>query len=188
MNSPDRASIKIRPARIDDAEGIGKVHVDSWRSTYRDIVPDEVLNRLSVETRAAKWREIIGAAGSSDHTFVAVDSDERIIGFANSGANRSKEFPFKGELNAIYLHEEFQGQGIGRRLFDESIAALGGDGFVDALIWVLEQNPACRFYERMGAKACGEKMETMGGKPLKEVAYGWTKNSGNVSTGQTQQS
>ena len=33
--------MKIRQANIEDAQGIGKVHVDSWRTTYKGILPDD---------------------------------------------------------------------------------------------------------------------------------------------------
>ncbi|EPZ52573.1 hypothetical protein [Alicyclobacillus acidoterrestris] len=39
----------IRKAVPDDAAGVAKVHVDSWRTTYREIVNDEFLASLSYE-------------------------------------------------------------------------------------------------------------------------------------------
>jgi len=41
----------IRKAKLDDATGIAKVHVDSWRTTYKGIIPDDFLNNLSYEQR-----------------------------------------------------------------------------------------------------------------------------------------
>lgn len=38
--------ITIRKAVLTDAEGIAKVHVDSWKTTYANIVPDEYLDNL----------------------------------------------------------------------------------------------------------------------------------------------
>lgn len=37
----------IKEVTKSDIAGIAKVHVDSWRSTYRGILPDEFLNGLS---------------------------------------------------------------------------------------------------------------------------------------------
>ncbi|WP_306428702.1 hypothetical protein [Robertmurraya siralis] len=37
----------IREATLSDAEGIAKVHVDSWRTTYKGIVSDVFLEQLS---------------------------------------------------------------------------------------------------------------------------------------------
>ena len=49
----------IRPATVDDAAAVAHVHVSSWRSTYRGLMPDAVLDSLSVERRAEFWREVI---------------------------------------------------------------------------------------------------------------------------------
>lgn len=43
--------MKIRRAKLDDAQGIAKVHVNSWRTTYKDIIPNDFLDNLSVEQR-----------------------------------------------------------------------------------------------------------------------------------------
>ena len=41
----------IRLARVEDAPGITRVHINSWRTTYKGIVPDKVLANLSFERR-----------------------------------------------------------------------------------------------------------------------------------------
>ena len=47
--------MKIRPATAGDAAALARVHVDSWRTTYRGIVPDEALAHLSYERREQLW-------------------------------------------------------------------------------------------------------------------------------------
>lgn len=37
----------IRKAAVEDAAAIAKVHVDSWRTTYKGIMPSDYLNSLS---------------------------------------------------------------------------------------------------------------------------------------------
>jgi hypothetical protein len=44
-------SLVIREAAPADAPGIARVHVDTWRTTYQGIVPDQFLARLSYEAR-----------------------------------------------------------------------------------------------------------------------------------------
>lgn len=39
--------IKIRIANENDIDKITKVHIDSWRSTYKEILPNQYLNNLS---------------------------------------------------------------------------------------------------------------------------------------------
>ena len=49
----------IRPATLEDAPAIARVHVDTWRTTYAGIVPDEHLAKLSYERSQA----LAGAPG-----------------------------------------------------------------------------------------------------------------------------
>ena len=49
--------ILIRKAELEDAKGIAKVHVDSWRTTYKGIVPDTFLENLSYENREQIWKK-----------------------------------------------------------------------------------------------------------------------------------
>lgn len=36
------AATLVRPAELDDANGIAEVHVTSWRETYSGLVPDRL--------------------------------------------------------------------------------------------------------------------------------------------------
>ena len=42
------------------------------------------------------------------------------------------------------------------------------------LVWVLADNPACRFYEMLGGQKVNKKEIEMKGTKLIEIAYGWT--------------
>lgn len=160
----------MRAASAADAQGIARVHVGSWRTTYKGIVPDEHLANLSEEKRAAFWGKYVADLPARSHVFVALDAAGQIVGFTNGGVNREVNSEFDGEVMAIYLMKDHQGSGVGRRLLQESIDRLTADGFKGMMIWVLADNTACGFYERMGGKVVAEKRETIGGKPLKELA------------------
>ena len=43
--------MKIRRATSSDAANIAKVHVDSWRTTYQNVLPTDFLESLSYEKR-----------------------------------------------------------------------------------------------------------------------------------------
>jgi hypothetical protein len=43
------------------------------------------------------------------------------------------------------------------------------------VLWVLKENPAVKFYERMGGKLIARKPIEIGGAQLEEVAFGWTR-------------
>ena len=56
-------TLAIREAQIEDALGIAKIHVDTWRSTYRGAMPDALLASLSYEKSERMWRRILEEHG-----------------------------------------------------------------------------------------------------------------------------
>ena len=162
--------MKIRKAILADARGIGHVHVDSWRETYRNLVPDSYLDQLSYEAREQLWNENL----KDGNTYVAEDEEGIIVGFAGGGKERTGDYAaLKGELYCIYILQEYQGQGIGRLLMEKVVQELAGLELNSMLVWVLEDNPSRRFYEKMGGRAVDHKIIKIAGKELNEVAYGW---------------
>jgi hypothetical protein len=51
------------------------------------------------------------------------------------------------------------------------------------VVWVLADNPARRFYERLGGKPAGEQRLRVGGSPVVERAYVWQNLDELVSDG-----
>lgn len=162
--------MNIRKAESRDAQAIAEVQVESWRTTYKDIVPQKFLDGLSVEDRKKVWEKVIAL----HFVFVAENVQERVIGFAAGGEERTKNYPeYTGELYAIYLLEHIQGEGLGRQLFNRVVSVLQEQKHSSMLIWALSENPACRFYEKMGGREVDRVMTKIGGKPLEETAFGW---------------
>ena len=131
----------FRKAELPDAEGLAFAHVQSWRTTYQGIVSEEYLQSLSIEEKKDKWVQIL--SGSHD-TYVCVMENNKIAGFVSIGKERSGEF--EGELYAIYLLKEYQGKGIGVKLFEIATSELKKQGFNSMWIWVLKENPSKHFY------------------------------------------
>ncbi|WP_077324690.1 GNAT family N-acetyltransferase [Virgibacillus siamensis] len=162
--------MNIRMATPDDAAQIARVHVDSWRSTYKGIVPDSFLDRMSYEKRTERWKQ----NSVEQNVFVAENNNTEIVGFANGGKERQGKFAgYDGELYAIYLFKEYQGKGIGKRLTQAVVDSLLKEGYQAMVIWVLEKNPAVHFYEAIGGQPLGEDELEIDGAKLKEIAYGW---------------
>lgn len=165
--------MKIRAARIDDAAGIAKVQVESWKTTYRGIVSDSYLSSLSVSQREDRWQQILQNLGQHQVIYTAENLQGEVVGFAIGGPSRSQEYSYEGELYAIYLLEEYQGQGAGRSLFHAIVEFLRENGCGSMIIWALRDNPAGRFYEAMGGRPVGQKSIEIGGEEHIELAYGW---------------
>ncbi|CAM3162108.1 GNAT family N-acetyltransferase [Filibacter tadaridae] len=164
----------IRKATTEDAKGIANVHVNSWRTTYKGIVPDAFLESLSYEKREQIWLQGI----KENHVYIAEDENGQVVGFSTGGKERTGNYEaYTGELYAIYLLEEYQSKGIGRLLVQSIVDDLKEKGLNSMLIWAMEENPACRFYEALGGKKIDTEEIEIAGKKLSEVAYGWNANS-----------
>jgi len=169
MSEP--ANPGIRRAIAGDAAAIARVHVDTWRTTYRDIVSEEYLAKLSYEERESLWRRVV--TDPKQFTFVAEEAG-RIVGFANGGRNRGSEAEYSGELYAVYLLEAHQQRGVGLRLTVAVAQELMKTSMRSMIVWVLKDNPACGFYRKLGGKQVGSKVMVLGDRTLEEIAFGWT--------------
>ncbi len=162
--------LKIRKATASDARRIAIVQVDSWRTTYKNIVPDDYLKNMSVDRREDVWASMI-----PNHTvYVAETESGEIVGFAGGGKERTGNYPpYKGELYAIYLLESHQRKGLGKQLVAPIARDLVDVGIYSMIVMVLKDNNSKYFYESLGAKLIGEKDIEIGGKQLLELVYGW---------------
>jgi len=161
--------VSIRAATGHDAVAISHVHVESWRTTYAGIVPDEYLITLNEAERVPLWRDWL----TRDIQVYIAELDGEVVGFISGGPIREAVQTYDAELFAIYLLEQAQGHGIGTALLKELAGSLLSKSFASMIVWVLERNPARYFYEKSGAQLVATKNIQIGGVMLSEVAYGW---------------
>jgi GNAT superfamily N-acetyltransferase len=159
--------ISIRAATEHDTVAIAHVHVQSWRTTYGGIVPEEYLATLNEAERVLVWRDWL----TRDIRVYIADLDGEIVGFISGGAIREPVQTYDAELYAIYLLEQAQRQGVGTALLKELAESLLGKGFTSMIVWVLEKNPSRHFYVRSSAQIVTTKNIQIGGVTLSEVSY-----------------
>ncbi|NIK12602.1 GNAT family N-acetyltransferase [Alkalibacillus almallahensis] len=161
----------IREAEFQDAYSIGIVHVESWKTTYKNIIPDDFLDNMSYERRSDKWKDNI--AQNDQYVFVAENDDGEIVGFADCGKRDENTTENAGDLTSIYLLEAYQGRGIGKELFKQLFFKFNELGYNRVFVEVLEGNDACRFYEHYGAKQIKSEQVKIGGAELNLLTYEW---------------
>lgn len=167
----------IRDARLSDVSAIAIVHVDTWLSTYRGVVPDQHLDGLSYERAERATRSRLSEPEDGAFTLVAELEKEGVVGFAAAGPAREPEAATTGEVYAVYVLARHQGQGIGRVLMQHAVKRLAAAGMRSMIVWVLKDNPARGFYARLGGSPKGTQRVTIGGCELKEIAYSWDDTS-----------
>ena len=174
--------ISIRKARPADAVAIGAVHVAAWRSTYPGILPDSFLANMSIARQAAHYDQAIrSGTGVMVATASGVDvphgGGPRIVGFTSAGRARGTEMLAtrlaEGEVETLYVLDDWRERGVGRRLMRAAAAHLAETGCKSALVWVLRDNPSRWFYQRLGGKPAAEAQIRFAGQPIDQTAFVW---------------
>ena len=162
---------EIRRATPDDADALGRLHVDAWRAAYRGLVPDAFLDALSYDRWAQRFREWLSA--QTLETYLA-EQDGNVLGMLTIGACRDEDVDMEvtGEIWGIYLAPQYWRQGTGSVLCRYGERLLSGGGFQIATLWVFAGNErARRFYEAMGYTADGGRKVLDFGVPLEVIRY-----------------
>ena len=172
--------IAVRRARSADAAAIGAVHVAAWRSTYPGILPNEFLARLSARRQMAHYDAAI-RNGLGVHVATASGLDAgplggppRVVGFVTGGPARPQSASLgEGEIETLYVLDDWRERGLGRRLMRAAAAHLAASGCKSAFVWVLRDNPSRWFYERLGGRVAAEATVRVAGTSVVQVAYVW---------------
>lgn len=129
---------------------MARIHVETWRETYRGLMSDAVLD----DPALLSWRERFWAAALSHQRYnqntVAVASNEGLlIGIAMSGPCPDDAEP--QQLYVLYVYAAFHGTGVGTALLNAVI-----DPTAPAALWVADPNPRAQaFYRKHGFVADG---------------------------------
>lgn len=167
-----KLSMKIRIARLEDAAGIAKVHVDSWRTTYQGIVPKDYLDSLSYEQRTDLWQRNL--SHEAHFGVVALNRQGDIIGFADARRKDEDLIQQSIHLTSIYLLAAYQGRGIGKKLLKEMFEYFKQLQVQKVFVEALEENSTCSFYEYYGAELIETIQIEIAGKKLNERIYMWS--------------
>jgi ribosomal protein S18 acetylase RimI-like enzyme len=153
--------ITIRAATADDAPAIAEVHVASWKGAYAGMLDlASVPEQLDVRERERMWAERIPLIGDEGHRTWVADIDGKVAGFAFTRPTEDEDLnPLEiAELEALYLAPDVFGAGIGKELLDRAVAGMRNQGFLQATLWVLEENVrAIHFYRREGWRPDGSR-------------------------------
>lgn len=163
-------TIDIRKAELKDAAAIADVHQEAWRGAYSGIIPHRALTRMINRRGPDWWANAIRRAA----TVLVIEIGGKLAGYATIGRNRARELSQQGEIYELYLRPEYQGIGLGSRLFSEARKKLARSGLRGLVVWALEENTgALSFYEGAGGRDIAEGVEVFDQKALRKVAFVW---------------
>jgi L-amino acid N-acyltransferase YncA len=165
--------VTVRPATPDDADAIERVRTDTWRSTYRGLMPAAVLDAMGYD--GTRRRQSM-AAMPADRFALVAEHDGDVVGFAYGGPSRVEDALHPAEIYAIYVLPAHQGHGHGAALMRAGAREIQERGWRGMLIWVLRENaPSRRFYERMGGQHLRDRDtdREIEGTTITESGYAW---------------
>lgn len=164
--------IVVRGLKESDIPALAELHVAAWQVAYRNILPDALLDHLSVDMAIERWTVLITEAG---RTTLVAEQEGHPVGFVGFGASRDRDDnpEIVGEIYAIYVHPNRWERGAGRALMEQAVASLQQQGFTEVTVWTMRDNhPAKAFYEKVGFIFDGKEKESgRSGAKYQEVRY-----------------
>ncbi|MGQ7792225.1 GNAT family N-acetyltransferase [Faunimonas sp. B44] len=155
--------IDVRKGRPSDAGSIADVHAAAWREAYSGVIPALALERMIVRRAAPWWAEV----AKKGNGLLVLDVGGKVAGYTTFGAARTRSRATVAEIQEFYLAPEYQGIGLGSRLFAGAVKIIRAQGYPRLVIRALADNDrATRFYERRGGRLVARSEETLGGRAL----------------------
>ncbi|MGM0437027.1 MAG: N-acetyltransferase family protein [Bacillota bacterium] len=163
--------MNIREAKSSDVKDITKVHVESWKTTYKNIFPVEFLETINFDKRYKLWEKILNHSG--DELVYLLEFDNKVVGFLSAGPAREESFDYEAEIYALYVLEDYQNKGLGQKLFETALDYIKNKGYESIYVWVLKDNPSVEFYKKMGGKKIRDSKIEIADNLYEEIAFGW---------------
>jgi ribosomal protein S18 acetylase RimI-like enzyme len=163
--------IEIVKPVLGDEIAIANLHRQTWLATYPNvgcgITPQDIsLKDFTSEKKLEIWRQRIKDNRHVCNYLLVAKIAGRIVGFCSA-----LKKPDYGEINTVYVLPEFQGRGVGQKLFTKSLAWLKTKKKV--FIKCAEYNhKAISFYEKFGFEKTGRPAADCvlpNGKIIKEI-------------------
>jgi GNAT superfamily N-acetyltransferase len=143
------ADVSVRPARPDDADEIGRIQVETWRTAYGEILPAPVLDGLSPTEAGQAWATAVGSPPSPRHHVLLALEGEWRVGFVALGPADDPE-PGDPEpdttvaIGPLLVEPRWGRRGHGSRLLAAAVDHARADGATRAITWIPEGDTVTR--------------------------------------------
>ncbi len=156
IKSKNNESILLSRAIPADAREIQTLTAEASKGMYKlcGWSDDDILNHFTpekLESGSKRLHDAIQSFTESSILFVAKDSKGKIIGCCFAEKNDTEN-----KIEAVYLYPEYQGTGLGKRLYEEAFKKL--DHKKDTFLDVFSLNiKAIKFYKKLGFSETGKR-------------------------------
>lgn len=164
--------IIIRNIEEKDIPEVVDIQIDGWKSAYKGIVDDNILNSMDRNERIEKRRN-----DYKENSFIVAELNNQVVGFCryiDSNKFTQDISDIDCELLALYVKPNLKYNGIGTKLFQFVINEFKSKNKTKMILWCLKDNePSKKFYTKMGGKVIRERTVEIGEKEYLEVGFGY---------------
>ena len=151
----------VRNIEEKDIPSVVDIQIDGWKSAYKGIVDNNILNSMNRNERIEKRKNDYKQNG-----FIVAELNSQIVGFCRY-IDSNKFTPnisnIDCELLALYVKPNLKYNGIGTRLFQFVKNEFKSKNKTKMILWCLKDNePSKKFYTKMGGEIVKERTIKIG--------------------------
>lgn len=160
----------IRNIEENDIPDVVDIQINGWKSAYKGIVDDNILNSMNRNERIEKRRN-----DYKENGFIVAELNNQVVGFCryiDSNKFTQDISNIDCELLALYVNPDLKYNGIGTKLFQFVTSEFKSKNRTKMILWCLKDNePSKKFYTKMGGKIIKERKIEIGEKEYLEVGF-----------------
>ena len=162
--------IIIRKVEEKDIPSIADIQVNGWKTAYKGIIDDIVLNTMNKEEKIERLKSNYKKNG-----FIIAELKNEVVGFCryiNSNEFTPDMQNIDCEITALYVKSNLKYNGIGTMLFQFVIDELKRENKTKMILWCLKDNePSKKFYTKIGGRIVKEREIEIANKNYFEVGF-----------------
>jgi GNAT superfamily N-acetyltransferase len=143
------ADVSVRPAVPADADEIARIQVMTWQHGYASILPQAVLEQVTIETALAAWTMALTTPPSARHRVLVAQEQDYVVGFtavapADDLQPDEPEPQSTVAIGPILVEPRWGRRGHGSRLMAAAVDLARADGMTRAISWIPEADTVTR--------------------------------------------
>jgi len=163
--------ITLREAVPADAAAIAALHLRSWQTAYRGILPNHYIDGALRDDLAAQWH--IAFADRRQGLVLLAEAETQLIGFIAVWRDGGAGQP--ALIDNLHVDPARRGGGLGRRILGVAMRRLAAGRCPGAYLWVFAANRrTIALYDRLGGTAGERATKPVGGHLVAMIRYGWS--------------
>lgn len=141
-----------------------------WKNTYYDILPNGILHKMEDE-KEDNINHLKGQILENNRIIVALDND-KIVGYIFYAKSKTNHYEASGEIREILVLPNYQGKGIGTKLFNLAKEELKKLGFNSVVILCPRKGTNKEFFMNLGGIIKENVVENTLGFPIQtDILY-----------------